>query len=67
MTKLNLDAVAELQSRVAELEKDKARLDWLCDVAISISLAGSYPNKSLPCATIPIRKVIDEAMQKEDK
>lgn len=51
---------------LASLLEDKARLDWLCDTAVEIKLAG-HPPKSIPCSTIPIRTAITQAMKEDRK
>lgn len=47
--------------RIAELEKDKKRLDWLDDYVVRVQLVG-HPPSWINCATIPIRSAIDQAM-----
>lgn len=55
------DGIAELQRENAELQKDKARLDWLADVNQNIGDL-TFPRDIVERNLHSMRAAIDEAM-----
>lgn len=59
------DGIAELQRENAELQKDKARLDWLADVSNTIGNV-TLPRDIVERNLHSLRAAIDEAMAVDD-
>jgi hypothetical protein len=59
----NYDEVAELKGQLAELRKDKERLDWLLDPYISISIEFCHKeNGKIVLEYLESREDIDKMM-----